>query len=90
MNSEAPQPESLEPSAFSSLVLSIAAAALAYMGHDVIPGAEKFEKNLALARQSIDTLVMLQLKTEGNRTPAETKLLDELLFQLRAEFVKAS
>jgi uncharacterized protein YjaG (DUF416 family) len=73
----------------NSLVLSIAAAALAYMGHNVIPGAEKTEKNLELARQSIDTLVMLRTKTENNRTAEESKLIEELLFQLQSTFVKA-
>lgn len=75
---------------FSSLIISIAATALAYLGHGNLPGADKVEKNLDLARQAIDTIAMLKAKTEGNRTPEETKLIDEVLFQLRAEYVRAS
>jgi len=38
---------------------------------------------------TIDTLAMLKIKTEGNRTPDETSLLDDVLYQLRLSFVKA-
>lgn len=78
-----------EPAAFSSLTLSIAAAALTYMGHAVIPGTDKTEVNLPVAKQSIDTLAMLKIKTEGNRTPEESKLIDELLYELRLAYVQA-
>jgi len=78
----------VESSTFSSLVLSMAAAALAGLGRAVVPGAEKPEVNLPLARQSIDTLAMLKTKTEGNRTEEETRLLDELLTELKLLYVK--
>jgi len=74
---------------FSTLVLSLAAAALAYLGRTVMPGAEKTEANLPLARQTIDTLEMLRKKTEGNRTDDETKLLEDLLHDLRLAYLKS-
>ncbi len=77
-----------ETGTFSSLVLSMAAAALAYLGRTVVPGAEKPEVNLPLAQQTIDTLAMLKVKTEGNRTEDETRLLDQLLTELRLLYVK--
>lgn len=86
MTDEQPQPLS-EPG-LDSLLLSLAAAALAYMGHDVVPG-QKTEVNLPLAKQTVDTIAMLRTKTEGNRTDAETKMFDELLYELRLQFVKA-
>jgi hypothetical protein len=75
--------------AFASLVLSLAAASLAYMGKALMPGMEKPEKNMPLAQQTIETLEMLKTKTEGNRTPDETKLLDDLLYELRMAYLKA-
>ncbi len=73
---------------FGSLVLSMATATLAYLGHVVVPGAGKPEVNLPLAQQTIDMLAMLKTKTEGNRTQEETRLLDDLLTELRLLYVK--
>ncbi len=39
------------------------------------------------ARQPIDMLNILSGKTEGNRTEAESKLLDTALFELRLGFL---
>ncbi len=72
------------------LVLSLSAAALAYMGKQLAPGTPKTEPNLSLAEHTIKTIEMLKAKTEGNRTEEENKLLDELLYQLRLSYVKAS
>jgi hypothetical protein len=76
------------PASLSTLVLSLSATALAYMGHP-LPGTPKPDKDLRLARHSIDTLEMLRAKTEGNRTEEETKLFEDLLYQLRLTFVAA-
>ena len=74
---------------FSSHIFQLATAALVYMGAAKLPGAEKVEVNLPLAKLTIDTLDMLKAKTEGNRTADETALLDDVLYQLRLAFVKA-
>ena len=37
----------------------------------------------------IELLSLLQAKTQGNLEPAESKLLDDLLFDLRMRFVQA-
>ena len=73
----------------SSHVFQLATAALVYMGAAKLPGAEKVEVNLPLAKLTIDTLDMLKAKTEGNRTADETSLLDDVLYQLRLSYVKA-
>jgi hypothetical protein len=52
------------------------------------PVTRKVEKNLELARHSIDMLDMLKKKTKGNLRKEEEKLLDELLYDLRMKFVK--
>ena len=83
-----PQGELPDPT-LSSLVVSLSAAALTYLGKAVAPGVDKPEPSLPLARHSISTIEMLQAKTAGNRTPDEDKLLEEMLYQLRLTFIKA-
>ena len=73
----------------SSHVFQLATAALVYMGAAKLPGAEKVEVNMPLAKLTIDTLDMLKAKTEGNRTADETSLFDDVLYQLRLSYVKA-
>ncbi len=79
----------LEPSSLAALLLSMATTALAYLGRAVLPGADKPEVNLPLAKHVIDTLAMLETKTEGNRTPDESALLRDLLHDLRLVYLKA-
>ena len=75
---------------FTTFVLSLATSGMVYMGLAPIPdGEERPELNLALARQTIDTLEMLQRKTQGNLDDAESKLLQSILYELRMGFVKA-
>lgn len=78
-----------DASSLSAHVFQLATAALVYMGAAQLPGSEKIEKNLPLAKLTIDTLDMLKTKTEGNRSADETALLDDLLYQLRLAFVQA-
>ncbi len=79
----------LEQVSLSSHVFQLATAALVYMGAAKLPGTEKVEVNLPLAKVTIDTLDMLKVKTEGNRTADETSLFDDVLYQLRLSYVKA-
>ena len=81
----------------STFVLSLGASAMMHLG--LAPGTAAAEvgdgepaapeKNLALARQTIDTLEMIQLKTRGNLDEDETKLIQSVLYELRMEFVRA-
>ncbi len=84
-----PESSTLPESSLGGLVLSLSAAALAYMGEKVAPEGHNPDANLILARHTIGTLEMLKTKTEGNRTPDEDKLFDEMLYQLRMAYVKA-
>jgi len=75
---------------FSTFVISLGSSALYHMGIGNDPGeGEAPERNLALARQTIDTLEMLQAKTRGNLGEQEAKLMDSLLYELRMRFVEA-
>jgi hypothetical protein len=83
-----PQPM-MDTVSLSSHVFQLATAALVYMGAAKLPGDEKVEVNMPLAKLTIDTLDMLKTKTEGNRTADETSLFDDVLYQLRMSYVKA-
>ena len=74
---------------FSGLIVSIHASALMYLGALQAPDAET-HRDLALARQSIDMLRVLNEKTEGNLTEDERRLMDKLLYDIRIAYVKAT
>jgi len=75
---------------FSTFVVSLNASALMHLGlmEDPIQG-EKV-KNLELGKQTIDILVMLEEKTKGNLSTEEEKLLQNILYDLRINYVKQS
>ena len=64
--------------------------ALAHLGQIPDPGTSQVHRDLDQARFVIDLLAMIKEKTEGNRTPEESVLLDEVLTTLRMGFVRAS
>ena len=72
----------------TTFFLSISSAA--FMGLGVVPmeGETAPRVDLELARQNIDLLELMKEKTQGNRTPEEEKLLDQLLFETRMRFVE--
>ncbi|MEO0004558.1 MAG: DUF1844 domain-containing protein [candidate division WOR-3 bacterium] len=76
------------PASLSTLILSLTATALAYLGNPITPESEKTEPNLPLARHAIDTIEILKQKTEGNRTKEETELIEEVLTQLRLIYLQ--
>ena len=71
---------------FSALVLGFCSAALSYMGF----GPEQLSRNLILARQNIEIIELLARKTQGNLSPEEDKLTQEVLHDLRLKFVDAT
>lgn len=86
-----PAPTGALPLDFSTFVLSLAASGMMHLGmapDPTQPSAEPAEPNLPLAQQTIDTLVMLQTKTQGNLDAEEDKLLGTLLYELRMAFVR--
>ena len=86
------QPEEALRVDFSGFCLSLATAALYHMGIAIHPESQDPapERNLPLARQTIDTLHLLQEKTRGNLDEEEAKLLEGLLYELHMRFVEAS
>jgi len=76
-----------QQSEFATFIVSLAASALLYLGEMPNPEGEESTVNIPLARQTIDTLVMLRDKTKGNLTPDEEKLLGNFLYDLRLKYV---
>jgi len=70
-----------------SLFETLAQTALAQMG--LIPESG-MPTDLRGARNSIDLLRVIKDKTDGNLTPEEQRVIDELLYTLQMNFVEAS
>jgi hypothetical protein len=62
----------------TTFFLSVSAAAM-----------QSVQSDLEMARQNIELLELMQIKTQGNRTDDEEQLLTHLLFQLRMAYVEA-
>ncbi len=71
---------------FSSFVISLATTALVHMG-DGPAGSETPPENLDAARQMIDILSMLEKKTAGNLAADESRLIHDILYELRMKFL---
>jgi hypothetical protein len=76
---------------FSTFVLSLGTSALYHLGVVAHPetGKKVNPPELALARNTIDTLEMLEEKTRGNLDEQERELVESLLYELRMRFVEA-
>jgi hypothetical protein len=75
---------------FHTFILSLGSSALLHLGELEHPDGGEVEKDLPLAKHTIDILSMLQDKTRGNLTDAEDKLIDSLLYDLRLRYVNAT
>lgn len=73
---------------FPTFIASLNASALVHLGVIEDPVSGKAEKNLPMAKQTIDILSMLQQKTTGNLTSEEDGMLKSILYDLRILFVK--
>lgn len=68
---------------FSSLSMQVLAA----LGEIPNPATQAREVNLEQAKYLIDLLGVLQDKTRGNLTTEESRLLEEMLYELRMRYV---
>lgn len=73
---------------FISFVLSLAGAAQIHLGTVPNPHTGKTEKNLQLAKETIDLLDILKEKTKGNLTKDEEDLFDHMLFECRMKYME--
>ncbi len=83
----------LPPVDFTTFVLSLGSSALMHLGEGQGEGegeGEGGQKDLDLAKHTIDLLEVLQEKTKGNLTSHEEQLLQTLLYDVRLRYVAAA
>jgi Domain of unknown function (DUF1844) len=73
---------------FATFIFSLNHSVLVHLGVMEDPVTGKKEKNLPLAKQTIDILGMLEEKTRGNLTKDEEKMLKNMLYDLRMIYIK--
>lgn len=73
---------------FATFILSLSHSALTHLGDAPHPEDGKLEKNLPLAKQTIDLLGLLETKTKGNLTGDEERILTQILYDLRMRYVE--
>jgi hypothetical protein len=74
---------------FEKFVASLYMSSLMQLGLAAPQGA-KPQVDLLGARQTIDTLAILQDKTKGNLTPAEQNMLQNCLYELRMAYLEVT
>ena len=72
---------------FGFFMTSLAMQAAISLGQMPNPVTQKVEENLAHAKLIIDTMGMLKEKTQGNLSADEDSLLDNLLYELRMQYL---
>jgi hypothetical protein len=77
-----------EPSGFETLVSYLSTTTMFQLGLIAGPGGERIPPDMNNAHRTIDLLQVLQEKTKGNLTPNESRLLDDVLYELRMTFVE--
>jgi hypothetical protein len=81
---EGPMPEIT----FASFIMSLGTSVFFHLGDLPHPETGAAEKNLPLAKQTIDLLGVLREKTRNNLTPEEENIFEHLLYDLRMRYVK--
>jgi hypothetical protein len=73
---------------FTSFLISLSSSAFIHLGDIPDPATGEINKDLPLAKQTIDLLGLLREKTRNNLQEEEEKLFDHLLYDLRMRYVK--
>jgi len=74
---------------FTTLIMSLASAALVSMGRVPDPATGTVQKNFVFAQQNIDIIHLLQKKTKGNLSADEEHLVEQILYELRMTYISA-
>jgi hypothetical protein len=82
-----PGEERLAGSHFKNLILNLATTAAASLGEIPNPFTQATETDLEGARQVIELMLSLRVKTRGNLTSEESTLLDSLISDLQMKYV---
>jgi Domain of unknown function (DUF1844) len=71
------------------LFMMLASSAVVAMGAAPDPLTGQVRRDLEQAADAIELLILLREKTQGNRTPEETRVLDEVIYDLQLRYVSA-
>ncbi len=72
---------------FNFFITTLALQASIFLGQMPNPATNKKEEDLIQAKFVIDTLGMLKEKTKGNLNSEETNLLENMLYELRMQYI---
>lgn len=75
---------------FNFFITTLAIQASIFLGAMPNPATNAIEKNLPQAKFIIDTLGMLKEKTKGNLSSEEEKALENILYELRSQYIDAT
>ncbi len=84
-----PGPDRAGPDLHSVLMMFASSAVIA-LGNAPDPMTGERRVDLAQAQDAIDVLLLLRDKTRGNRTEQESRVLDDVLYDLQLRFVRAA
>ena len=88
--SQGPAPAPQGGPDLQGLFIMLASSALANLGEAADPETGERVLDLEQAKEAIDLLSLLRVKTKGNRTDQESHLLEEMLYDLQLRFVRAA
>lgn len=83
-----PSSDTLAEINFSTFVISLSTQALMHLGEIPSPLTGKVERDFAVAKQMIDILGMLRDKSRGNLDEQESRLMEDVLYDLRMRYVE--
>ena len=75
---------------FLQLVLGLQQSAMMALGKLMNPITRKIETNLEMAHDTIETLAAIEARTRGNLEPDEARVLQQVLTDLRMNYVDVS
>ena len=78
------------PRDLTPLFAMLASSALIGIGESPDPLTGQVHRDLGQAREAIEMLRLLRERTQGNRTPDEDRLLDQILYDLQLSFVRTT
>jgi len=78
----------LPPADFSTFILSLGSSILIHLGQVEAPGEGGRQRDLPMAKHTIDLLNLLREKTKNNLSKEEDELLESLLYDLRLRYVE--
>jgi ABC-type transporter Mla subunit MlaD len=72
---------------FLQLLLGLQQSGMMALGKLMNPLTRQIDKNLEAARDTIDTLAALEARTRGNLEPDEARVLQQVLTELRMNYL---